>query len=131
MRRNCWPGLRSLETPWEVSCRRQGWFRCRQRDREAICRDFGRLNMVDVYRPPHQVILVCHLIGIRDPFYKEGALPPWCQLTGTLGRSGHHEDETTFVIRVNSHRSWRWGHLLVGEHEALLHYFHIGGWILQ
>ena len=62
--------------------------------------DFGWLNMVDVYRPPYQVILVRYLIGIRDSFYKEGALPPWCQLTGTLGRSCHHEDETTFVIRV-------------------------------
>ena len=87
--------------------------------------------MVDVYRPPYQVILVRYLIGIRDSFDKEGAFPPWCQLTGTLGRSCHHEDETTFVIRANSHRNWRWGYLLVGECEALLHYCHIGGWILQ
>ena len=121
LRRNCWPGLRPLKTPREVSSGRQGWFRCRHRDGEAISRDFGWLNMVNVYRPPYHVILIYYLISVRDPLYKEGALPPWCQLTGTLGRSSHHEDETTFVIRVNSHSSWRWGHLLVGESEALLH----------
>ena len=85
LRRNWWPGSRPLETPREISCTRQGWFRCRQRDREAISRDFGGFNMVDVYRPPHQVILICYLIGIRDSFDKEGTLPPWCQLTGALG----------------------------------------------
>ena len=128
LRRNCWPG--PLKTPREVSSGRQWWFRCRHRDGEAFSRDFGWLNMVYVDCPPHHVILICHLIGIGDPLYKEGALPPWCQLTGTLWRSSHHEDEITFVIRVNSHRSGRWGHLLVYEGEALLHYAHIGCGVL-
>ena len=87
--------------------------------------------MVDMHRSPYQVILIRHLIGVKDPFDEEWALPPWCQLTGALGRSSHHENETTFVIRFNSHRSWRWGNLLVGECEALPHCFYIGGWILQ
>ena len=81
--------------------------------------------MVYMYRMPYQAILICHLIGVGDPFVEEGALPPWCQLIGVLRRSGHHEDETSFAIGVSGHRSWRWGHLLVGECEALLHRLHI------
>ena len=86
--------------------------------------------MVDMYCPPYQTVLICHLVGVRDPFYEKGALPPGCQLIGALRRRSHHEDEITFVIRVSSHRSWRWGHLLVSEGQALSHRFYIGSWIL-
>ena len=87
--------------------------------------------MVNVDCSPHHVVLVCHLIGIGDSLYKEGALPPGCQLTGTLWRSCHHEDEVVFVVWIDGHRSWRWGHLLVGEGETLLHHVDIGNGILQ
>ena len=59
--------------------------------------------------------------GMRwDPFYQKGAFPPGCQLTCTLRRSGHHEDEIILVIWIDGHRSWRWGHLLVGEARRCL-----------
>ena len=87
--------------------------------------------MVYVDCSPHHAILICYLVSIGDPLYKEGALPPWCQLTGTLWRSSHHEDEIILVIWIDSHRSGRCGHLLVGEGEALFHHVHIGDGVLQ
>ena len=128
MRRSSWPF--PLITPREVHRRRQRWFRCGHRDGEASSRGLGGLHMVDVDRSPHHVVLICHLIGIGDPLYKEGALPPGCQLTGALGRSCHHKDEVIFMIWINGHRSWRWGHLLVGKGETLPHHVDIGDWVL-
>ena len=112
LRKFSWPF--PLITPWEVHRGRQWWIRCRHRDGEASSRDFGWLYMVYVDGSPHHAILVCYLVGIRDPLYKEGALPPWCQLTGTLWGSSHHEDEVILVIWIDNHRSGRWGHLLGG-----------------
>ena len=86
--------------------------------------------MVDVDRPPDHVVLVCHLVSVGDPFYDKGALPPWRQLASMLRRSGHHEDEVTFVIGVAGFRSWRESHLLVCESESLAHHFYISDWVL-
>ena len=86
---------------------------------------FDWLGMVYMHCAPYQAILIRHLIWVRYPFDQEGSLPPWCQLVGALRRSGHHEDETSLAIWVSCYRSWRWGHLLVGEREALLHCLHI------
>ena len=87
--------------------------------------------MVDVYRPPNHVVLVRHLVSVGDPFHLKGALPPWCQLASMLWRSGHHEDEVTFVIGVAGLRSWRGSHLLVGEGESLFHHLYICDWVLS
>ena len=86
--------------------------------------------MVDVDGPPNHVILKGHLICVGDPLYHKGALPPWRQLASTLRRSGHHEDEITFVIGVAGFRSWRGSHLLVCESESLAHHIYIGDWVL-
>ena len=129
LRKFSWPF--PLITPREVHRGRQWWFRYRHRDGEASNWGLGWLYMVNVDCSPHHAVLVCYLIGIGDPLYKEGALPPWCQLTGTLWRSGHHKDEVFFMVWIDSHRSWRWGHLLVGEGEALSHHVDIGDGILQ
>ena len=69
--------------------------------------------------------------GLGTLFTKKGPFPPWCQLIGALRRSRHRKDETSLAIRVSCYRSWRWGHLLVGESEALLYCLHIWGWVLQ
>ena len=76
-------------------------------------------------RAPHQAILICHLIRVWYPFYHEGSLPSWGQLISTLRRSCHREDEASLAIWVSSNRSWRWGHLLLGEGDALLNRLHI------
>ena len=81
--------------------------------------------MVHVDRAPHQAILVRHLVRVWHPFHYKGSLPPWGQLISTLGRSCHSEDETFLAIWVGGNRSWRWGHLLVGEGEALLYCLYI------
>ena len=86
--------------------------------------------MVDMDRFPYHVVLICYLVRVGDPFYQKGALPPGCQLTGTLRRSGHHEDEIILVICIDGHRSWRWGHLLVSEGETLLDHIDICDWVL-
>ena len=129
MRRFGWPF--SLITPREVHRRWQWWFRHRHWDREAASWGLGWLHMVNMDCSPYHVVLVYHLIGIGDPLYKEGALPPGCQLAGTLWRSRHHEDEVVLVIGIDGYRSWRRGHLLVGEGKTLLHHVDIGDGILQ
>ena len=85
---------------------------------------------MDMDCPSDHVVLVCHLIRVGDPFYYKGALPPWRQLASTLRRSGHHEDEVTFVIWIAGFRSWSGGHLLVREGESLAHHLYIGDWVL-
>ena len=87
--------------------------------------------MVNMDCSPHHAILVCHLGSIGDSSYEEGALPPWCQLTGTLWRSSHHEDEIILVVWIDSHRSGRWGDLLAGEGKVLSHHVDIGDGVLQ
>ena len=84
------------------------------------------LDMVHMHSAPYHPVLIGHLIGVGDPFDRKGALPPWCQLVGTLGRSRHHEDEVTFVIWAVGLRSWRGSHLLVSEGEALADHVNIG-----
>ena len=126
--RRCW--LSPCIVPREVLRRRQRWCWRWRRDGEAASWGFGRLRMVDVYRSPNHVVLIRHLVCIGDPFHLKGALPPWCQLTSTLWRSRHHEDEITFVVGVAGLRSWRESHLLVGEGESLFDHLNICDWVL-
>ena len=90
----------------------------------------GGLHMVDMDCPPDHVVLICRLVCVGDPFYQKGALPSWCQLTCTLRRSSHHEDEVIFAIWIDGHRSWRWGHLLVSEGETLAYHLNISDRVL-
>ena len=116
---------RPLQAPREVPQSWLRWFRCGDRCGEPSGRGLGWLGMVHVDRAPYQAILVRHLIQVGHPFYYKGSLPLWSQLISTLGRSCHREDEASLAIWVSSNWSWRWGHLLVGESEALLHCLHI------
>ena len=81
--------------------------------------------MVHMNCAPYHAVLIGYLIGVGDPFYLKGALPPWSQLISTLRRSCHHEDEITFVIGVVGLRNWRGSHLLVSEGEALADHINI------
>ena len=65
--------------------------------------------MVNMDRPPYHVVLICHLVCVRDPFYQKGAFPLGCQLTCTLRRSGHHEDEIILAIWIDGHKELEMG----------------------
>ena len=81
--------------------------------------------MVYMDGSPSRAILISYLIRVGNPPNHEWALPSWGQLVGMLGRSSHCEDEASLAVWVGSDRSWRWGHLLVAESEALFDFLHI------
>ena len=121
---------RPLHTPREVP---QSWprrFRCWHGCWEPSGREFGWLGVVYMDGSPSRAILISYLIRVGDPPNHEWALPSWGQLVGTLGRSSHREDEASLAVWVGSDRSWRWGHLLVGEGEGLLDCLHIRGRVI-
>ena len=92
---------------------------------EPSGREVGWLGVVYMDGAPSRAILTSYLIRVGNPPNHEWALPSWGQLVGTLGKSCHREDEASLTVWVGSDRSWRWGHLLVGEGEALLDCLHI------
>ena len=87
--------------------------------------------MIHMDRTPSRAILIHHLVGIGNPFYPKGSLPPWSHLVSMLRRNGQNKDKAALLVLIGSRRSWWWGHLLVGQRETVPEYLNVGSGVVE